>query len=311
MDIAKLDQSGSSLLTLEIIFTLKIRDVMCSDVVSAAKTDTLRHVQNLMKVHSISGVPIAENGRLQGLISVDNILRALDFGYIDDTVEAYMTRNLMVLEEQMPLSFAISWFEKYRFGRFPVIDKNDKLCGIVTSRDIIAKLLSELNRKVEKIESERSTAVTTAGQQKYFKEFPVTKYDFKNGGAASNEFRNELKKRGLPANIIRKIAIACYELEINMVAHSEGGTLSCIIDKDRIEIVAKDCGPGIGDIEQAMTVGFSTASEWIRSLGFGAGLGLPNAKRSCDEFTIRSQLGLGTVVKGTVFLNLKGQEPAQ
>ncbi|KMQ50277.1 Anti-sigma B factor RsbT [Chitinispirillum alkaliphilum] len=300
MTVSPLGSTTSSLLTLEIIFKLKIRDVMSSDVVSAVRTDTLRHVQHLMKTHRISGVPIAENGRIFGLISVDNILRALDFGYIDDTVEAYMTRNLMVLEEEMPLSIAISWFEKYQFGRFPVIDNNETLTGILTSRDIISKLLSELNRKIDQIESSRISQNRT-DLQSYYREFNVKKYDFKSGGAASNAFRKVLKENGYPVAIIRRVAITCYELEINMVAHSDGGKLCCLIENGRIEIIARDCGPGIKDIDKAMTEGFSTASEWIRSLGFGAGMGLPNAKKSCDEFDIRSQPGLGTVVKGTVY----------
>ena len=297
------DASKSSLLTLEIVFNLKVRDVMATKLITAARVDTMRHIQNLMKEHRISGVPIAENGRLFGLVSVDNILRALDFGYIEDTAEGRMTRNLIVLEDNMPLSFAMSWFERYRVGRFPVLDKDEKLVGMVTSGDVMSKLLFEMNSAVNKLEEggEQPAAHTTACGR-YNREFRIKKFDFEKGGVASSEIRRVLKERGYNPKLIRRAAIASYELEINLVAHSDGGRLSCIIDDDRIEITAKDNGPGIPDVDQAMVEGFSTATDWIRSLGFGAGLGLPNVKRASDTFDIRSQMGLGTIVKSIINL---------
>lgn len=303
------ETSRSSLLTLEIIFKLKVRDVMTSGLITVARTDTLRHVQKLMQERHISGVPIAEDGRLFGLITVDHILRALDFGYIEDTVEGRMTRNLVVLDADMPLTFALSWFERYEFSRFPVLDKEEKLVGIVTAGDILTKLLVEMNHEVNKMESDGgaqpqpAAAAGTAPGGRYYREFPIQKFDFERGGSASNEIRRVLKERNLSPKIIRRVAIASYELEINLVAHSDGGKLSCYIGEDKIEIIAKDTGPGIPDVEQAMKEGFSTATEWIRSLGFGAGLGLPNVKRASDSFDIRSQMGLGTIVKSTVFLD--------
>ncbi|MDG5815297.1 CBS domain-containing protein [Chitinispirillales bacterium ANBcel5] len=304
MTSTPLDSSSSSLLALEIIFKLKVKDAMSKNLVTACRIDSLRHVQRLMKQHNVSGVPIAENGRLLGLISVDNILRALDFGYIEHNVEPYMTRNLIVLEDDMPLSFGISWFEKYPFRRFPVLNRDEKLVGMLTSRDIIFKLLSELNKEVDRIES-RIPLKNISDEGYYHREFKVNKFDFKNGGIASNEFRKVLKIREYDRRIIRRVAIASYELEMNLVAHSEGGNLIFTIGDDYIEIIAKDRGPGIQDVQKALTEGFSTASEWIRSLGFGAGMGLPNTKRSSDEFEIRSQQGLGTIVKARFNLNSK------
>jgi anti-sigma regulatory factor (Ser/Thr protein kinase)/predicted transcriptional regulator len=284
---------------------------MTTDLITAARTDTLRHVQKLMQEHHISGVPVAEEGRLFGLVSVDNILRALDFGYIEDTIEGRMTRNLVVLDADMPLTFALSWFERYGFSRFPVLDKDEKLVGIVTAGDIVSKILFEMNNEVNKMESMESdnalatpsAAASAAPGGRYYREFSIKKFDFERGGSASNEIRRVLKERGLSPKIIRRVAIASYELEINLVAHSDGGKLSCYIGDDKIEIIAKDNGPGIPDVDMAMQAGFSTATDWIRSLGFGAGLGLPNVKRASDTFDIRSQMGLGTIVKSTVFLD--------
>jgi CBS domain-containing protein/anti-sigma regulatory factor (Ser/Thr protein kinase) len=303
------ETSRSSLLTLEIVFKLKVRDVMTTDLITATRSDTLRHAQKLMQEHHISGVPVVEEGRLFGLVSVDNILRALDFGYIEDTVEGRMTRNLVVLDADMPLTFALSWFERYDFSRFPVLDKEEKMVGIVTAGDIISKILFEMNKEVNKMESDNvlappATAASVPGGR-YYREFPIQKFDFERGGSASNEIRRVLKERNLSPKIIRRVAIASYELEINLVAHSDGGKLSCYIGDDKIEIIAKDTGPGIPDVELAMQAGYSTATDWIRSLGFGAGLGLPNVKRASDSFDISSQMGLGTIVKSTVFIDEK------
>jgi anti-sigma regulatory factor (Ser/Thr protein kinase) len=96
---------------------------------------------------------------------------------------------------------------------------------------------------------------------------------------------------------VRRAAVASYELELNQVIHSEGGSISCVAGAGRIELAAEDRGPGIPDVEAAMTEGFSTANEWIRSLGFGAGMGLPNAKRVSDDFAIDSGPGRGTRVR--------------
>ena len=94
-----------------------------------------------------------------------------------------------------------------------------------------------------------------------------------------------------------------YEAEINLVIHADGGTLKAVISEDRLEITAKDEGPGIPDIEQAMTEGYTTASNQAREMGFGAGMGLPNIKRNSDLFEIESVPGAGTVLRSTVFFN--------
>lgn len=131
-------------------------------------------------------------------------------------------------------------------------------------------------------------------------EYEVIKEDFGRAGEASSSIKKVLRQLGIDSSIIRKVAIATYEAEINIVIHSEGGKIIVCINPDRIEIIAKDRGPGIKDIDQAMQMGFSTASNKVRELGFGAGMGLPNIKRSCDEFRIESQVGVGTTVTMTI-----------
>ncbi len=128
-------------------------------------------------------------------------------------------------------------------------------------------------------------------------EYEIIKDDFSRAGEASSNIKRVLRQLGIDSSVIRKTAIATYEAEINVVIHSEGGKMVVNIEPDKIEITAKDNGPGIKDIDQAMQKGFSTASQKVRELGFGAGMGLPNMKRSCDEFYIESEFGKGTTVK--------------
>ena len=118
--------------------------------------------------------------------------------------------------------------------------------------------------------------------------------DFTRAGEASSSVKKALKKVGLPADIIRNVAIAMYEGEINMVIHAGGGNAEVRVAEDFIEIELIDHGPGIADIEQAMQAGFSTAPDNIRSLGFGAGMGMPNMKRYTDSMDIQSKVGDGT-----------------
>lgn len=127
-------------------------------------------------------------------------------------------------------------------------------------------------------------------------EYTVPGDDFARAGEASADLKATLKKLGLPAAAVRRISIALYEGEINLAIHAGGGNIDVAIGDEDVEMVLSDQGPGIPDVEQAMQEGFSTASAEVRSLGFGAGMGLPNMKRYTDEFRIQSTVGVGTTI---------------
>lgn len=127
--------------------------------------------------------------------------------------------------------------------------------------------------------------------------FDISGDDFTSAGQASVQVKKNLRQLGFDSEIIRRVSIAMYEGEINMVIHAGGGAAEIIVDEECIEIILQDSGPGIKDIEQAMQAGFSTATENIRSLGFGAGMGLPNMKKNTDSMTITSTIGVGTCIK--------------
>ena len=126
--------------------------------------------------------------------------------------------------------------------------------------------------------------------------------DFSSGGETSSKLKDLLRKLGIPAKVIRKIAIITYELEINIIIHSEGGNLSAEVTSEKIDIIASDCGPGIDNVEQAFKPGYSTASESIREMGFGAGMGLCNIKNYADDLEVETELGEGTTIIASVYL---------
>ena len=291
---------------LELIYQLKVKDVMTNAVICAKKTDSLRHIQALMRENYITGVPITEGSELLGLISIEDIITALNNNCIDAQAEEKMTRELIVLEEEMPLSFAISFFNKYRFSRYPVINQKKELVGILTSNDVISTLLVEMNREVLRLEKSHQKNSSRVGYSEM--EFATTKLDFEKAGRASTEIKKALKSLNIDTQLIRRVAVASYELEINQVVHSNGGTISCSIQPDKVIIVAADTGPGIENLTLALQEGYSTASEMVRSFGFGAGMGLANTKRVSDEFTINSKLGEGTTVRSVIFIHSPKQE---
>lgn len=126
--------------------------------------------------------------------------------------------------------------------------------------------------------------------------------DFTRAGEASSEIKNRLKMLGVDSQVIRRTAIAMYEGEINMVIHANGGVITVTVSDKEISMVLADRGPGIADIDKAMQEGYSTAPEEVRSLGFGAGMGLPNMKKYADNFHIESEAGTGTTVTMKVYL---------
>lgn len=132
--------------------------------------------------------------------------------------------------------------------------------------------------------------------------FDVDGSDFTSAGQASVHIKKNLRELGLPPEIIRRVSIAMYEGEINMVIHANGGSAEVIVTEEAVEIVLEDHGPGIPNVEQAMQEGYSTAPSSIQSLGFGAGMGLPNMKRYSDTLEIDTKVGEGTKITMKIYL---------
>lgn len=317
MPSVPISPDASPQVVLELLFRLKVRDAMSFPPITARPEESMRAIQYRMRDNGITGIPVVEGeDRLVGLVSMGDIIEAIDRAQIFEPAERLMTKTVIVLEDDMPLSFATNYFNRYKFGRFPVLDKNGSLVGVVTASDIIRALLLAMNEEVAKLEerlaAERAAAAPPSEDKGLRLSFSVTQLDFEHAGRASQAIKKALKERGIGPELVRRAAVASYELELNQVIHSEGGELSAAIGPEAVEIIAEDRGPGIADPEAAMREGYSTANEWIRSLGFGAGMGLPNARRVADDFSLESAPGRGTRVRVLIRFSeeRKGKETA-
>ena len=132
--------------------------------------------------------------------------------------------------------------------------------------------------------------------------YPVKANDMTFAGDVSARIKRQMKQLGIPASVVRRVSVGTYEAEITLVIHSEGGRIDFEISPEAITIRVVDQGPGIPDLKKAMTEGWSTASNEVRNMGFGAGMGLPNMKRNADAFDIKSTVGVGTDI--TMIFNI-------
>jgi CBS domain-containing protein/anti-sigma regulatory factor (Ser/Thr protein kinase) len=278
----------------ELVYELKIGEVMTREVVTVTPQTSMTELREILREHRISGAPVVENGELVGIISIEDLIKALAAGGMGAPVGEKMTRDPVTLRPEGPVVLAVNHFTSYDFGRFPVVDGERKLVGILTRGDIIQGLLKKLEVEYHEEEIHRYRAShifedIASDRTSIVLHYDVVARDFDHAGEASSKIKSALSRLGASPQIVRRVAIATYEAEMNIILHTdEGGEISAEVQPGRITIRAVDTGPGIPDIEQAMQPGFSTAPEWIRELGFGAGMGLLNIQRCADEMRLES-----------------------
>ena len=295
----------------ELAYELRVEQAMTKEVYPVTPQSTMRELREIMRVNRISGAPVLEDGELVGIVSIEDLIKALAEGELDASVGEKMTRNVVTLYADEPLIHAVGKFARLRFGRFPVVDRQGKLVGIITQGDIVRALLRKL--EVEYLEEEihryRASHIfedIVADQIALVFRYSVVGKDFMRAGEASSGLKRTLSRLGIHPGVIRRVAIATYEAEMNMVIFTDGGEIGAEVTPERIKIEAIDDGPGIPDVEQAMQPGFSTAPEWVRELGFGAGMGLPNIEACSDEMKLESTVEGGTHLKATIYLDKRG-----
>jgi len=296
-----------------LVYELRVRDAMHKDPVTASPTDTLRSIQHLMKTHRISGVPITRDGQLLGIVSIEDIINALDKSHINEPSDKWMTRAPVTLRDNFSLIRAVAEFDRHGFGRFPVLDARDRLVGIITRGDISNALVHHLEKRAEEAVAHEAVLVAERQAdekaQRLVLRAPIKSGDFDSAGKVSQRMRSVLRQRGIDPEARRRAAIVAYEAETNIIIHSIGGELRAVIEPERVTIDAVDQGPGIEKLELAMQEGWSTAGPLARQLGFGAGMGLPNMKKCADRFEIRSELGIGTHLHAEIDLKKAGLKP--
>lgn len=293
----------------ELTYELRVGDAMVREVKTISPEKTIDDLREKLKSLKISGMPVVENDELVGIISIEDLIRCLVEGKRNCTVRNEMTKNVITLFSDEPLIHAVNRFEKYGFGRFPVIERNTKkLVGILTKGDIVKCLLRkmEIDYHQEEIKRYRASHIfedLSSDHSTLRLQFTVKGGDFKKAGEQSSRLKRNLQYLNIRPEIVRRIAIATYEAEMNIVIFTEGGELIAEIEKNRVKVIAQDNGPGIPDIELAMQPGFSTAPPWVKELGFGAGMGLPNIKKCADEMRVESEVGKGTKLEFIVYTN--------
>lgn len=296
--------------TQELSYALKVKEAMNKKVLTLNPRHTLVDVRKILRKRRISGMPIVESGRLLGIISIEDLINCLASGEMDKRVTAIMTEKVVVLFSDEPLIHAINKFGRYGFGRFPVLDRDSgKLVGIITKQDIIRCLLRALESLYHAKESKEGRRYQVA---RLFGDLPsdgtmlTLKYhvkggDFRKAGEKSDQLKENLLKLGYANEHIRRLIIAVLEAEMNLAIFTSGGDIIARIEPGKITVSVIDDGPGITDIELAMQPGYSTAPDFIRELGFGAGMGLPNIKRCADEMKIESCPGKGTNLEFSIY----------
>jgi CBS domain-containing protein/anti-sigma regulatory factor (Ser/Thr protein kinase) len=283
----------------ELIYELKIEQVMNRDVITVTPECSIQDLKELLRIKRISGAPVVEDDRLVGLISIEDLIKALEQGKLDETVRRYMTRQVQTVRADDTLVSAVKLFAQFGYGRFPVVDEQGRLAGIITQGDIVRALLRQMETqwRTEEIRRYRASHIfedIESDRTALILRYDVKAHDFVRGGEASGKIKRALERLGAQPAVVRRVAVATYEAEINVMIHSHGGEIIAEVRPDRLRVTALDCGPGIEDVEKALQPGFSTAPDWIRELGFGAGMGLSNIKSCADEIHLHSEMGVGT-----------------
>lgn len=295
-------QGGSPPITKsqELVYELKVGQIMTGQPITVGPDCLMSELKEILRVKRISGVPVLQDGELAGIISIEDLIVALEQGETSARVGDKMTREPQVVYSDESVIQAVNIFARFGFGRLPVVDRAGRLVGIITQGDIVRGLLRQLEVQWQEEEIHRYRAShifedIESDQTGLVLRYRVAARDFVHGGEASSKLKRALERLGAPPQLVRRVAVAGYEAETNLIIHTDtGGELLAEVQPDRIRLLAVDTGPGIPDIDRALQSGYSTAPDWIRELGFGAGMGLNNIKTCADEMKLESRLGVGT-----------------
>lgn len=284
----------------ELSYDLKIHEVMNANVITTSPDVPIASVLELMRVNRISGVPVVQDEKLVGIISLEDIVRALQSNELAEPVKKYMTGKLVTVRHSDSIVEAIKRFTEKGLGRLPVVDEANSLKGIITKGDITRGILRAVQHDYKEEEVRRYRASHLFEDINSDRTTLVLRYnikvgDFTHGGNASSHIKRALLRLGADQQLARRCGIAAYEAEMNLIIHTtHGGVLKLEVEPHRIIISTSDDGPGIADIEKVLQPGYSTASDKVREMGFGAGMGLVNIKRCVDKMELESTLGKGS-----------------
>jgi CBS domain-containing protein/anti-sigma regulatory factor (Ser/Thr protein kinase) len=297
----------------ELAYELTVEQAMTKDVVKVHPKDRMGELRKILRINRISGAPVVDKDKLVGIVSIEDFIKCLADGEMNTLIGDKMTKKVVTLYKDEPLIHAVNKFTEYDFGRFPVIERRSKkLVGVIAKGDIIKTLLKELeiNYHEEEIHRYRASHIfndIVADKTTLIFEYDIAGQDFKHAGESSSGLKKSLARLGIPPHILRRIAIAAYEAEMNIAIFTSGGHITAYVKPDEIRVEAVDSGPGIPDVKKAMKPGYSTAAPLVQELGFGAGMGLPNIKKCADKMNIDSITGKGTKLEIIIYTPRKNE----
>ena len=292
----------------ELAYDLKVREVMTADVKTASPEMPLSKVLDILRTNRISGLPVVEAGKLVGVLSLEDIVRALQKNDLAAPTNQYMTKEAVTVASYESIVEAIRTFTERQLGRLPVIDENQNLVGMITKGDITRGILVALQKdyKTEEVRRYRASHLfedIISDRTTLVLRYTIKAGDFTQGGQASSYIKRALLRLGADPQITRRCSIAVYEAEMNLIIHTtNGGILKLEVEPHRITMSTTDDGPGIADTEIVFQPGYSTATEHVREMGFGAGMGLVNMKRCVDEIKLESAVGKGSKLVMRIFI---------
>jgi CBS domain-containing protein/anti-sigma regulatory factor (Ser/Thr protein kinase) len=284
----------------ELSYDLKIHEVMTKNLHTARPEMSLSDMLEMLRINRISGAPVVEDDKLVGVISIEDIVRAMQRNDLTETVGQYMTRELVTVTSYDSIFKAMQTFAESHVGRLPVVNEENKLVGMITKGDITRGVLVALQRdyKEEEVRRYRASHLfedIISDRTTLVLRYNIKANDFTHGGNASSHIKRALLRLGADPQIARRCGIAVYEAETNLIIHTtHGGILKLEVEPHRITMSTTDDGPGIPDVNQVLQPGYTTATEQVREMGFGAGMGLVNIKRCVDSMDLESTVGKGT-----------------
>ncbi len=297
----------------ELAYELKVGEVMTSPARTVTPDMRMSDVLALFRDFKVSGAPVMVNGQLVGIVSIADLIRALQENNTPAAVSEYMTTQVTTLEAGSPVIEALKLFAKTKVGRLPVVDQAGTLVGIITKGDITRGVLRALEtdyqeEEVRKYRARHLFEDIVSDRTSLTLRYKIQQGDFAHGGNASSHIKRALVRLGASPQLARRCGIAIYEAEMNLIIHTtHGGVIRVEIEPHQIVMETIDDGPGIEDIDLAMTPGYSTAPDSVRELGFGAGMGLKNIQRCVDDMYLDSTLGRGTRLEMRIFLKPEEQ----
>jgi len=294
----------------ELVYEISVGDVMTSKVVTVNPQTPMSQLRGILKEQRISGTPVVERGKVVGIISIEDFIRWLADREDDCPIAEKMSKDVRTLYADEPLTQAVNLFQRFGFGRLAVINRGNKeLLGIITKGDIVRGLLKKLEiDHVEEDEVYRRRVNhffddILADKVVLLFQYDVAGHNFERAGEGASRLKATLQRLGLHPQIIRRVAIATYEAEMNLIIYTDGGNIRVRVEPNEIFVVVKDSGPGIADIEKVLQPGYSTAPEWVRELGFGAGMGLCNINKCATKMDLKSTVGKGTQLNIRISIN--------